>query len=306
MSRIALSPPVPDPTKIFQPGLFKGKVVFATGGGSGIVMEMVKALMQLGANGIIVSRTKEKIEASAAELSRETGQKCIGLAADVRSPDQLKEAVEKGVKVQGKIDFVICGAAGNFLAPISGLSENAFKTVIDIDTIRYLRSCQLGTYNTVKATMEYVKATHGAYIHVSATLHYRGLIFQAHASAAKAAVDALSQVVAVELGPFGVRSNIVAPGAILGTVGMDKLSKKQDGSSQMGDAMLGRWGQKSDISCMACYLFSDAGAWITGHKFVVDGGELHSPPMMTGVGGFPYPQAVIDPASVADMIKARL
>ncbi|KZO92115.1 NAD(P)-binding protein [Calocera viscosa TUFC12733] len=296
MSR-APPPPVPDPTKIFQPGLFKGKVVFATGGGSGIVMEMVKAMMQLGADAIIVSRSKEKIETSAAELSRETGQKCIGLSADVRSPPQLKEAVEKGVKALGKINFVICGAAGNFLAPISGLSENAFKTVLDIDT--------LGTYNTVKATMEELKATHGAYIHVSATLHYRGLIYQAHASAAKAAVDALSQVIAVELGPFGVRSNIVAPGAILGTVGMNKLSQKKDGEDQMGEAMLGRWGQKSDISCMACYLFSDAGAWITGHKFVVDGGEVHTPPQMASAS-FPYPQAVLDPASVADLIKARL
>jgi len=293
----APAPAIPDPTKIFQPGLFKGKVVFATGGGSGIVMEMVKALMQLGANAIIVSRSKEKIEGAAAELSRETGQKCIGCSADVRSPPQLKEAVEKGVKEMGKIDFVICGAAGNFLAPISGLSENAFKTVIDIDT--------LGTYNTVKATMEHVKKTHGAYIHVSATLHYRGLIYQAHASAAKAAVDALSQVIAVELGPFGVRSNIVAPGAIDGTVGMNKLSKKVDGADHMGEAMLGRWGQKSDISSMACYLFSDAGSWITGCKFVVDGGEWHMPPQMTS-GNFPYPQAVLDPASLADMIKAKL
>ncbi|EJT99141.1 2-4-dienoyl-CoA reductase [Dacryopinax primogenitus] len=290
-------PPVPDPTKIFQRGLFKGKVVLATGGGSGIVMEMVKALMQLGADAIIISRSKEKIESSAADLSRETGQKCVGFSADVRSPAQLKEAVDNGVKELGKIDFVICGAAGNFLAPISALSENAFKTVIDIDT--------LGTYNTVKATMEHVKRTHGAYIHVSATLHYRGLIYQAHASAAKAAVDALSQVIAVELGPFGVRSNIVAPGAIMGTVGMNKLSKKKDGEDQMGEAMLGRWGEKSDISSIACYLFSDAGAWITGQKFVVDGGELHMPPQMTS-GNFPYPQAVVDPASVVGLIKSRL
>lgn len=82
------------------------------------------------------------------------------------------------------------GAAGNFLAPISGISENAFKTVMEIDTVRSLHVClaenqppncpnrlvrlQIGTYNTIKATIEHVRASKGAYIHVSATLHYNG------------------------------------------------------------------------------------------------------------------------------------
>lgn len=95
-------------------------------------------------------------------------------------------------------------AAGNFLAPISGMSENAFRTVIEIDMI--------GTYNTLKATLPSVRETKGAYLHISATLHYSGTPYQAHVSAAKAAIDALSNVIAVEEGPRGVRSNVVAPG----------------------------------------------------------------------------------------------
>lgn len=95
-------------------------------------------------------------------------------------------------------------AAGNFLAPISGMSENAFRTVMEIDTI--------GTYNTLKATLPHVRKTKGAYLHISATLHYSGTPYQAHVSAAKAGIDALSNVIAVEEGPRGVRSNVVAPG----------------------------------------------------------------------------------------------
>jgi peroxisomal 2,4-dienoyl-CoA reductase len=71
---------------------------------------------------------------------------------------------------------------------------------------------QLGTYNTVKATLPSIRKTQGAYLHISATLHYKGTPYQAHVSAAKAAIDALSQVIAVEEGPRGVRSNVVAPG----------------------------------------------------------------------------------------------
>lgn len=70
----------------------------------------------------------------------------------------------------------------------------------------------LGTYNTIKATLPHIRSSQGAYLHISATLHYHGLPYQAHVSAAKAGVDALSQALAVEEGPRGVRSNVIAPG----------------------------------------------------------------------------------------------
>jgi peroxisomal 2,4-dienoyl-CoA reductase len=70
----------------------------------------------------------------------------------------------------------------------------------------------LGTYNTIKSTLPHIRSSKGSYIHISATLHYRGIPYQAHVSAAKAGVDALSQVLAVEEGPRGVRSNVIAPG----------------------------------------------------------------------------------------------
>ena len=90
------------------------------------------------------------------------------------------------------------------LAPISTLSANAFRTVIEIDL--------LGTYHTIKSTLAHVRKSQGSYIHISATLHYRGVPFQPHVAAAKAGVDALSQALAVEEGPRGVRSNVIAPG----------------------------------------------------------------------------------------------
>jgi peroxisomal 2,4-dienoyl-CoA reductase len=78
----------------------------------------------------------ERLEATAKELSELTKQRCIAAQADVRKPEQLKAAVEKAIKEFSRVDFVVCGAAGNFLAPISGMSENAFRTVIEIDTVR--------------------------------------------------------------------------------------------------------------------------------------------------------------------------
>lgn len=69
----------------------------------------------------------------------------------------------------------------------------------------------MGTYHTIKATLPHVRKTQGSYLCISATLHYRGNPFQAHVSAAKAGVDALSNVLAAEEGPRGIRSNVIAP-----------------------------------------------------------------------------------------------
>jgi len=284
--------PQVDSTAVFKPEIFKGKVLFCTGGGSGICRGMTEAVMRHGADAVIVGRKLDRLTQTATELSEATGQTCIPAQADVRDPKTLREAVQKTVEKFGRIDFVICGAAGNFLAPISGLSENAFRTVIEIDT--------LGTYNTIKATIAHVRASKGSYIHVSATLHYNGTPFQAHVSAAKAGVDALSAVLAVEEGPHGVRSNVIAPGPIGATEGMDRLSLKSNGVLESAYPA-GRMGHVKDIANAAVFLFSDAAAYITGQVLPVDGGfeHLRSPKV-------PYPQSVLDPASIAHMVKPRL
>lgn len=127
-----------------------------------------------------------------------------------------------------------------------------------------------------------------------------GTPFQAHVSAAKAGVDALSAVLAVEEGPNGIRSNVIAPGPIAGTEGMDRLSPKGEVSGRPGYPA-GRLGVVGDIANATIFLFSDAASYITGQVLPVDGGTMH---MQTTF--FPYPQSVIDPQSVAHLIKPRL
>ncbi|KAF9218481.1 NAD(P)-binding protein [Gyrodon lividus] len=291
MSSSLVVAPVTSSTDVFRPDIFKGKVLFCTGGGSGICKAMTETIMRHGASAAIVGRKLDRLTESAKELSQATGQICIPAQADVRQPHQLKEAVAKAIERFGRIDFVICGAAGNFLATIDGMSENAFRTVIEIDT--------MGTFNTVKATLPYVRVSHGAYIHVSATLHYRGTPYQVHVSAAKAGIDALSAVLAVEEGPRGVRSNVIAPGPIGDTEGMSRLSNQA--ASKEKPYPLGRIGHLQDVANAAVFLFSDAASYVTGQVLPVEGASEH-------VRAFqlPYPQAVLDPDSVKHMVKSRL
>lgn len=112
-------------------------------------------------------------------------------------------------------------------------------------------------------------------------------------------MDALSAVLAVEEGPRGVRSNVIAPGPIGNTEGMSRLSNQSD--STYRPYPLGRVGHLSDVANAAVFLFSEAASYITGQILPVDGGYEH-----LRTTQFPYPQSVLDPDAIKHMIKPRL
>ncbi|SPN97163.1 probable 2,4-dienoyl-CoA reductase SPS19 [Cephalotrichum gorgonifer] len=260
----------------WRDGLFNNRVVFVTGGAGTICSAQTRALVRLGADACIIGRNVEKTEKAAKDIATaRAGARVIGIGGcDVRNFQSVADAVERCVKELGAIDFVIAGAAGNFVVPLSGMSPNAFKSVIDIDV--------LGTFNTVKATLPHLvtsaeknphaKAegrTGGRILAVSATFHYTGMPLQAHVAAAKAGVDSLMTSVALEYGPRGVTSNVIAPGPIANTEGMARLSNAE---AEIGSRVPGgRLGAVRDISDATVYLFSDAGSYVNGHVLVVDG-----------------------------------
>lgn len=201
------------------------------------------------------------------------------------------------------------GAAGNFLATINQISPNAMKSVIDIDV--------LGSYNTLKATMPYLvesaskykntgkqsaQGTGGRIIFVSATLHYSGTPLQAHVSVAKAGVDAMSASTAIEFGPRGVTSNVIAPGPISGTEGMERLSRKEDRERTEKSVPLGRLGTIKEIADATVYLFSDAGNYVNGEVLVVDGGSWRN---SSTIGGINYPEFLLSDEVVKGVAGAK-
>ncbi|KAI0482752.1 hypothetical protein GGR56DRAFT_670594 [Xylariaceae sp. FL0804] len=277
-------------SSVWKDGIFDGRVVFVTGGAGTICSAQTRALVYLGANACIIGRNVQKTESAAADIATaRKGAKVIGIGGcDVRDPESLKQAAERCVKELGAIDFVIAGAAGNFVAPISGLSSNGFKAVMEIDV--------LGTFNTVKATMPYLVEsaarnpnpstdglTGGRILAVSATFHYAGMPMQAHVAAAKASVDSIMASVALELGPFGVTANVIAPGGIAETEGLARLaSSRMDRAAAARAIPSGRWGTVRDIADATVYLFGDAANYVNGDVLVVDGADWRN--KGTGVG----------------------
>lgn len=249
--------------------LFQGKVVFVTGGGGTICRVQTEAMVLLGARAAIIGRSEARTITAAEEISKlaKPGAVLPIPKVDVRDYKQLQQAVARTVEKFGRIDYVIAGAAGNFIADFAHLSPNAFKSVVDIDL--------LGSFNTVKACLPELLKTKGSVLFVSATLHYYGVPFQAHVGAAKAGVDALSNALAVELGPLGIRCNCVAPGPIDNTEGLKRLTPGELKSSATKAIPLQRLGTTKDIADVTVFLFSPAASFVSGTITAVDGGAWH-------------------------------
>lgn len=250
---------------VFRDDILAGKVAFVTGGGSGICKGITEAFLAHGAKAAIVGRKADRLEAAAKELSEATGSECLAVPGDVRDPKLVEAALDATLDRFGRIDIVVNGAAGNFLCPAAALSYNAFKTVVEIDTI--------GTWNVTRAAFERtLRDNGGVVLNISATLHYAATPLQMHASAAKAAIDSMTRSLALEWGSMNIRVNAIAPGPIDDTEGMTRLAPKDMKAKLEKAVPLGRFGKVEDVANAALFLASDAASYVHGEVFVVDGG----------------------------------
>lgn len=255
---------MPETKSSFRDDILCDRVALITGGGTGLGKEIARALGEHGAKLCIASRKEENLKATCEELQSE-GLDCMWAVADIREADQVEHVVSEVMSRYGRLDIVINNAAGNFPAPISGLSYNGFKAIVDID----LR----GTYNVTKAAFEAsLKESGGHIINISAPFQNLGVSLQAHVAAAKAGVDSLTRTCAVEFGPYGIRVNAIAPGGMADTEGLARFEDAQKKIAGGGSNPLGYIGTKRDIANAVLFLLSDAGSYITGQVFAVDGG----------------------------------
>jgi peroxisomal 2,4-dienoyl-CoA reductase len=259
--------------RVFGPDLLAGRVALVTGGGTGIGLGIASCLAEAGCAVAIASRKPEHLDPAVAQL-RGLGARALAVAANVREPESVAQMVERVTAELGRLDILVNNAAGNFYAPSATLSPNAWRSVVETDLYGTFYCCQ-AAYPALKA------AGGGRIISVSMTLHYRGWPLMAHATAAKAGVDALTRTLALEWAPDRITVNAVAPGPIP-TEGVKKAFTPPNAESPdlfKMDAYArqaipaGRWGTPEDIGRMVTFLASPVADWITGSIFVVDGGH---------------------------------
>jgi NAD(P)-dependent dehydrogenase (short-subunit alcohol dehydrogenase family) len=243
---------------------FAAKTVFVAGGTSGINLGIAEAFAAAGANIAVLGRSQERLDKALQGL-RKIGDHVTGYSADVRDPAAVAVALKSAHEAFGLIDVLVSGAAGNFPSPALGMSPNGFKAVVDIDL--------LGTFNMLRLAHEFLRKPGASIVSISAPQALIPMATQAHVCAAKAGVDMLTRVLAIEWGSNGIRVNGVIPGPIEGTEGMARLAPTPEAVKRVaGSVPLGRFGTRQDVADLVMFLASPRAAYISGAIIPVDGG----------------------------------
>ena len=262
---------------MFEAHLFKDRVAVITGGGTGIGLAIARRLGSLGARIAIASRNSEHLEAGCAALC-DAGIDALAAQLDVRNPEQVDEMVVRTVKHFGSLDILVNNAAGNFISRAEDLSPNGWNAVIGI--------VLNGTFYCSRAVGQYWinRKRGGSIVNILANYVWTGSPGTIHSAAAKAGVMSLTQTLAVEWAPHGIRVNAVAPGPIEASPGAARqLWGSQDAVDRI-TAMIpgGRWGRPEDVADAVAFLASPASAFMTGETITLDGGTW----MNRGTFGF--------------------
>lgn len=255
----------------FASDMLAGKVAYVAGGTRGMNLAIARAYGRHGAKVVVVSRNPERC-AEAEALLRADGTDARAWPCDVRDYAAVEATMQATADTFGGIDLVVAGQAGNFYAPASMLSPNGFKTVVEIDLN--------GTFHVFKASWPHLRKPGASLLAITAPEAVKPLHFQAHVCAAKAAVNQLVRVLAMEWGPDGVRCNGLSPGPIEGSWGMaNVVTPTADLVEMIRRAVpLKRWGTEEDIANGALFLASPAASFVNAVVLEVDGGITHASP----------------------------
>ena len=243
---------------------YSDKTVVVVGGTSGINRGIAELFAQHGARVAVASRSQDKVDDTVAAL-KAYGVEAMGFSADVRNFEAMKQGLQQVHEAFGDFDVVVSGAAGNFPAMAMGMSDNAFRSVIEIDL--------LGTFHVMQGAYSYLKRPGASLINISAPQAFIPMQAQSHVCSAKAGVDMITRCLAMEWGPEGIRINSIVPGPIEGTEGMKRLAPTPEIHQRtLKSVPLQRMGTPEDIGNACLFLASDMGSYISGVILPVDGG----------------------------------
>jgi NAD(P)-dependent dehydrogenase (short-subunit alcohol dehydrogenase family) len=252
---------------LFEGKPFEGRVAVVTGGGTGLGRAMSLRLAELGANLVIASRKRENLEPTAEEI-RAKGAPCLVHAIDIRDYKAVEAMLPVVLGKFGQVDILINNAAGNFLCPAEKLTLNGWNAIVQI--------VLHGTWHCTSVFGRHMlERGKGNILSIIATYAWTGAPLVMPSAAAKAGVMAMTQSLAVEWGPRGIRLNCIAPGAIVTKGASQNLAFASEEAQKVirANNPLRRLGTEEELADLAAFLLSDYSAYINGDCITMDGGN---------------------------------
>jgi NAD(P)-dependent dehydrogenase (short-subunit alcohol dehydrogenase family) len=251
---------------MLPPGTFEGQVVLITGSGTGLGKGMAIEFGRLGATVVVASRKRDHRDAGIAAVEQ-AGGRAIGVEVDVRDPERVAAAFDQVEQSVGPVDVLVNNAAGNFPVPAEDMSYNAWRAVTGIVLD--------GTFlcSTEFARRAIARKAPGAVLNIGATYSWTGGPGTSHSAAAKAGITNLTQSLAVEWAPHGIRVNCLAPGLFPHSDHVEAMAaSRPDGhAGDAGRIPAGRVGRVHELGWAATYLCSPFAVYLSGHTLVLDG-----------------------------------
>jgi 3-oxoacyl-[acyl-carrier protein] reductase len=240
-----------------------GKVAVVTGGGAGIGRGIANGLRAFGADIAIWERDPETSAAAAAEVDG------LSVPTDVRDGGQVEAALAATLERFGTVDILVNNAGGLFVSPFLETSENGFDALYRAN-LKHVMLC------TKAVAAHMVEAGHGgAVITVTSIEGVRAAPLYAAYAAAKAGVINLTKTLALELAPYDIRVNAIAPDITL-TESLLALAPAGAGEHMGLTVPMGRPGHVDECAGAAVFLASKLSSYVTGHTLHVDGGTAAS------------------------------
>jgi NAD(P)-dependent dehydrogenase (short-subunit alcohol dehydrogenase family) len=260
---------------VFADGVFAGQVAVVTGGGTGLGREVALSFAALGADVVVAGRTPATLDAVVETIVGDGGRG-LAVPTNIRETEQVEALRDASYAAFGRVDFLINNAGGQFPSLPSGISDNGWRAVVDLNLN--------GTWNVTNRFMQPMAAAgFGSIVNVVHTFSFdRGAPMFVHSGAARAGVVSMVKTLAPYLMRHGVTINAFAPG-VFATPGMIVAELETVGHSEesFSEELVGvgssvRLGTVDEMAAMILFLCSPAARYVSGATIVADGTSLQS------------------------------
>lgn len=248
---------------MYESNLFENETAVVTGASRGLGRAIAHRLADCGADVVVASRSSEALAAVAAEIEAETGSDTLDVTVDVRDGDAVDRLAERATAFgDGSIEILIANAGANFHAPVAELSENAWRTIVDINLD--------GTYRCCHAFANSLSAANvGRVVTMSSVIGRDGAAESAHYAASKAGIEGLTRSLAMEWAGSDVRVNCLRPG-LVATPGVEEnrgVTADRIDRSEVDRTL----GHPDEIADLACFLVSPGASYVNGQTYTAEG-----------------------------------